>query len=59
MRQYKSEKRDINELDKIICNKCGREIKVIQGVAREDFLEVNKCWGYFSDKDQATRPMRK
>ena len=51
MRQYRTEKKEINELEKIICNKCGKEISVIQGVAREDFLEVKKRWGYFSDKD--------
>ena len=51
MRQYRTEKKEYSELDKIICNKCGKEIKVIQGVAQEDFLEVNKRWGYFSNKD--------
>ena len=51
MRQYKTEKTVVNELDKIICNKCGKEIKVIEGVAQEDYLEVNKRWGYFSNKD--------
>ena len=51
MRQYKTEKQEKKEIDKIICNKCGKEIKVIRGVAQEDFLEVNKRWGYFSNKD--------
>ena len=51
MRQYRTEKRELNELENIICNKCGKEIKVIRGVAQEDFLEVNKRWGYFSEKD--------
>ena len=51
MRQYKTEKQEIKEIDKIICNKCGKEIEVIRGVAQEDFLEVNKRWGYFSNKD--------
>jgi len=51
MRQYRTEKKERNELDKIICNKCGKEIEVIRGVAREDFLEVKKRWGYFSNKD--------
>ncbi len=51
MRQYKTEKRESYELDKIICNKCGKEIPVIKGVAQEDFLQVNKRWGYFSNKD--------
>ena len=51
MRQYKRERQEINELDKIICNKCGKEIEVIKGVAQEDYLEVTKRWGYFSNKD--------
>ena len=51
MRQYKRERQEINELDKIICNKCGKEIGVIKGVAQEDYLEVTKRWGYFSNKD--------
>ena len=51
MRQYRIEKKEMNELDKIICNKCGKEIKVVRGVAQEDFLAVKKCWGYFSNKD--------
>lgn len=51
MRQYKKDTIEVRELDKIICNKCGKEIEVIRGVSQEDFLEVNKRWGYFSNKD--------
>ena len=51
MRQYRTEKKEINELDKIICNKCGRVIEVVRGVAREEYLAVDKRWGYFSNKD--------
>ena len=51
MRQYKINQKEIKELEKIICNQCGKEISVIQGVAREDYLSVEKRWGYFSDKD--------
>ena len=51
MRQYKLEQRVTDELEKIICNKCGREIEVIQGIAQEDYLAVKKRWGYFSNKD--------
>lgn len=43
MRQYKEEK--TNVIDKIICNKCGKEIK------EADVLSVEKRWGYFSEKD--------
>lgn len=51
MRQYRMNTQEIYEIEKIICNKCGKEIKVVRGVAQEDFLEVTKRWGYFSDKD--------
>ena len=30
---------------------CASIIPVIQGVPREDVLEVSKRWGYFSEKD--------
>jgi len=43
MRQYKKEEKNV--VDKIICNKCGKEIK------EADVLSVDKRWGYFSDKD--------
>ena len=51
MRQYETKVRETKEISKIICNKCGREIPLIEGVPREDFLEVEKHWGYFSGKD--------
>ena len=43
MRQYKMQEK--KELDKIVCNKCGKEIAV------GDVLSVDKRWNYFSDKD--------
>ncbi len=36
---------------KLCCNQCGKEIRIEQGIAREDFLTVKKKWGYFSKKD--------
>lgn len=51
MRQYKEQVKEVKEIEKIICNKCGREIQVLGGVPQEDVLEVTKRWGYFSDKD--------
>lgn len=51
MRQYKEHVKEVREIEKIICNKCGREIPVLGGVPQEDVLEVTKRWGYFSDKD--------
>ncbi|MBO5509587.1 MAG: hypothetical protein J5962_03900 [Lachnospiraceae bacterium] len=38
----------------IVCNLCGKNIHVENGIPREDFLEVNKSWGYFSKKDGKT-----
>lgn len=49
MRQYKIQER--KEVEKIICNKCGKEILVKNGVSEEDVLSVQKRWGYFSKKD--------
>lgn len=36
---------------RIICNCCGKEIKVENGIAMEDYLPIKKEWGYFSGKD--------
>ena len=41
-------------LDKIICNKCGRELTVENQIPREDYIMVRKQWGYFSEKDGKT-----
>lgn len=49
MRQYKMQ--ETKEIEKVICNKCGKEIVVKNGVAQEDVLSVEKRWGYFSEKD--------
>ena len=49
MRQYKMQEK--KEVEKIICNKCGKEILVNNGVAEGDVLSVQKRWGYFSNKD--------
>ena len=49
MRQYKMQ--ETKEVEKIICNKCGKEILVENGVAEADVLSVQKRWGYFSNKD--------
>lgn len=51
MRQYTTAVKEQREIEKIICNKCGREIPVSKGVPAEDVLQVEKRWGYFSQKD--------
>lgn len=42
-------------MEKLICNCCGKELKVEQGIAKEDYLHVRKAWGYFSKKDGRTQ----
>lgn len=51
MRQYRTDRKETQEISKVICNQCGKEIPVIKGVAQEDVLSVEKRWGYFSQKD--------
>jgi len=38
-------------MKKIICNSCGKEIKMENGIVQEDYLSIRKEWGYFSRKD--------
>ena len=49
MRQYQL--KETKEIKKIICNKCGREIQVVNGCHREGVFSVDQTWGYFSEKD--------
>lgn len=49
MRQYKM--KETQMIEKIICNKCGKEIPVNGEIAQEDVLAVQKRWGYFSKRD--------
>ena len=49
MRSY--EKQSDNKLEKVICNRCGREMKVVGGILQEGVFEASVLWGYFSDRD--------
>lgn len=49
MRQYKIQ--ETKEVEKIICNKCGKEVSVKNGMSQEEFFSAQKRWGYFSEKD--------
>ena len=49
MRQYLDENKKI--LQKIVCNQCGRELKLQNGIVQEGIFEGNVRWGYFSEKD--------
>lgn len=46
MRVFEEEK-----IKAIYCNKCGRKIKVENGIVKEGILSVDKRWDYFSEKD--------
>lgn len=35
----------------LLCNGCGRKIPILLGDRQEDFLSVDKTWGYFSKRD--------
>ena len=47
MRYYDKEQK----LVKIECNQCGAKAEAAGGLVREDFISVDKQWGYFSKKD--------
>ena len=42
-------------MKRIYCNKCGHEIKFINGIAHEDYVFVSKEWGYFLKKMERHR----
>ena len=35
----------------ICCNSCGKDLKVENGILKEDAFEATKEWGYFSGRD--------
>lgn len=49
MRQYQM--KETKEINKIICNKCGKEISVKHGLEQEGVFRADYKWGYFSEKD--------
>lgn len=51
MKQYETKEIEVQEVTKIICNKCGKEIVVTDGCLSEDMLQVEKRWNYPSGKD--------
>jgi len=39
------------ELLRAVCNCCGKELKVENGILKEGIFSAENIWGYFSDKD--------
>ena len=52
MREYTEGTKTI--VKKVICNQCGKEIKIDDSTAPAEWLAVDKSWGYFSGKDGET-----
>ena len=37
--------------EQVICNQCGQAIPVYAGKDTQDYLLIEKTWGYFSEAD--------
>ena len=49
MRKYKNYK--TRELQQVVCNMCGKTMKVNKGILEEGVFHAEMPWGYFSEKD--------
>jgi len=49
MRKY--EDQQVNKLSEVVCNKCGKKIKIKNGYLKEGCFSSDFCFGYFSGKD--------
>lgn len=49
MRNYLDSEK--TRLEKVVCNRCGRELKLVNGVVQEGIFEGDIRWGYFSGRD--------
>ena len=54
MQKYKPVAQEILKTDRVYCNLCGKEIKKDSHGNFQDYLTVEKQWGYFSSKDNET-----
>lgn len=51
MRKYTNHEICEKKIRKIICNRCKKEIEVINDIPQEGVFSVENRWGYFSEKD--------
>ena len=42
---------ECNELAKVVCNGCGKELRVENGYLKEECFSAEQIFGYFSQKD--------
>lgn len=47
MKKYKSG----GQLDRVVCNCCGKKLVVKDGTVREGVVSINHTWDFFSEKD--------
>lgn len=51
MRKFVENSTMEQQLDKVICNCCGKEICKDSYGYMHDYIHIEKNWGYFSNKD--------
>ena len=51
MREYKEKEVQKSQLTRVLCNQCGRELMVSDGILKEGCFGVNYAFDYFSNKD--------
>lgn len=49
MRKYRNE--TVEKLELLSCNRCGKSIKLVNGMGAEGVCHVEVPWGYFSEMD--------
>lgn len=49
---YKMQKNNKSTKVQNVCNVCGRKLLLFSGETREDALQIEKDWGFFSNKDR-------
>ena len=49
MRKYNSENEPV--LQEVVCNQCGRALKVEKGILKEGCFHGDFAFGYFSERD--------
>ena len=51
MRVYKEKELKENEVEKVFCNQCGKELLLEEGILKEGCFSVDYAFDYFSNKD--------
>ncbi len=51
MREYKKVEILVDKVDKVFCNMCGKPILIDKNGNLEDYIHIEKKWGYNSDMD--------